>query len=127
MQGADAASEQVLGSDGPARGYCAFLGSVRCSAPPLPWGARLTLSPQRVSPGQEVLIPGFSIEELLPEKPAEYYRYKGSLTTPPCHPTVLWTVFRNPVQISKEQVTVVPFQSETTQSLGPSIPPTTTS
>ncbi|XP_039721303.1 carbonic anhydrase 12 isoform X2 [Pteropus medius] len=54
--------------------------------------------------GQEVLIPGFSIEELLPERPAEYYRYKGSLTTPPCHPTVLWTVFRNPVQISQEQL-----------------------
>ncbi|KAK2491660.1 hypothetical protein MC885_019436 [Smutsia gigantea] len=54
--------------------------------------------------GQEVRIPGFSIEELLPEKPAEYYRYRGSLTTPPCHPTVLWTVFRNPVQISKEQL-----------------------
>ncbi|XP_015996596.2 carbonic anhydrase 12 isoform X2 [Rousettus aegyptiacus] len=54
--------------------------------------------------GQEVPIPGFSIEELLPEKPAEYYRYKGSLTTPPCHPTVLWTVFRNPVQISQEQL-----------------------
>eukprot|EP00071_Canis_lupus_P035187 XP_022268744.1 carbonic anhydrase 12 isoform X3 [Canis lupus familiaris] len=54
--------------------------------------------------GQEVLIPGFSIEELLPERPEEYYRYKGSLTTPPCHPTVLWTVFRNPVQISQEQL-----------------------
>ncbi|XP_027427932.1 carbonic anhydrase 12 isoform X7 [Zalophus californianus] len=54
--------------------------------------------------GQEVLIPGFSIEELLPERPDEYYRYKGSLTTPPCHPTVLWTVFRNPVQISQEQL-----------------------
>ncbi|XP_045666757.1 carbonic anhydrase 12 isoform X2 [Ursus americanus] len=54
--------------------------------------------------GQAVLIPGFSIEELLPERPDEYYRYKGSLTTPPCHPTVLWTVFRNPVQISQEQL-----------------------
>ncbi|XP_037358545.1 carbonic anhydrase 12 isoform X1 [Talpa occidentalis] len=54
--------------------------------------------------GQEVFIPGFSIEELLPERPNEYYRYKGSLTTPPCHPTVLWTVFRNPVQISQEQL-----------------------
>ncbi|XP_004758803.1 carbonic anhydrase 12 isoform X1 [Mustela putorius furo] len=54
--------------------------------------------------GQEVLIPGFSIEELLPERPDEYYRYKGSLTTPPCHPTVLWTVFRNAVQISQEQL-----------------------
>ncbi|XP_019610932.1 carbonic anhydrase 12 isoform X1 [Rhinolophus sinicus] len=54
--------------------------------------------------GQEVFIPGFSIEELLPERPAEYYHYKGSLTTPPCHPSVLWTVFRNPVQISQEQL-----------------------
>ncbi|XP_057578729.1 carbonic anhydrase 12 isoform X3 [Hippopotamus amphibius kiboko] len=54
--------------------------------------------------GQEVSIPGFSIEELLPERPEEYYRYRGSLTTPPCYPTVLWTVFRNPVQISQEQL-----------------------
>uniref|UniRef100_A0A8D0WAN5 Alpha-carbonic anhydrase domain-containing protein n=1 Tax=Sus scrofa TaxID=9823 RepID=A0A8D0WAN5_PIG len=53
---------------------------------------------------QKVHIPGFSIEELLPERPEEYYRYRGSLTTPPCHPTVLWTVFRNPVQISQEQL-----------------------
>lgn len=50
-------------------------------------------------------IPTFNIEELLPEKPAEYYRYRGSLTTPPCYPSVLWTVFRNPVHVSQEQVT----------------------
>lgn len=60
---------------------------------------------QCVSPGQQALIPGFNIEELLPESPGEYYRYEGSLTTPPCYPTVLWTVFRNPVQISQDQVT----------------------
>ncbi|XP_007166034.1 carbonic anhydrase 12 isoform X1 [Balaenoptera acutorostrata] len=54
--------------------------------------------------GQEVSIPGFSIEELLPKRPEEYYRYRGSLTTPPCYPTVLWTVFRNPVQISQQQL-----------------------
>ncbi|KAM6202466.1 carbonic anhydrase 12 [Rhynchocyon petersi] len=54
--------------------------------------------------GQEVSIPGFNIEELLPKKPDEYYRYRGSLTTPPCNPTVIWTVFRNPVQISQEQL-----------------------
>ncbi|XP_030617551.1 carbonic anhydrase 12 isoform X1 [Delphinapterus leucas] len=55
--------------------------------------------------GQEVSIPGFSIEELLPKRPEEYYRYRGSLTTPPCYPTVLWTVFRNPVEISQQQLT----------------------
>ncbi|KAL0601313.1 Carbonic anhydrase 12 [Plecturocebus cupreus] len=54
--------------------------------------------------GQEAFIPGFNVEELLPERTAEYYRYQGSLTTPPCNPTVLWTVFRNPVQISQEQL-----------------------
>nr|XP_020038407.1 carbonic anhydrase 12 [Castor canadensis] len=54
--------------------------------------------------GQQKLIPGFNIEELLPERPDEYYRYEGSLTTPPCNPTVLWTIFRNPVQISQNQL-----------------------
>lgn len=54
--------------------------------------------------GQEMLVPAFDVEELLPEKPDEYFRYQGSLTTPPCHPTVLWTIFRNPVQISQEQL-----------------------
>ncbi|XP_049640117.1 carbonic anhydrase 12 isoform X1 [Suncus etruscus] len=54
--------------------------------------------------GQEMLVPAFNIEELLPERPDEYYRYQGSLTTPPCHPSVLWTIFRNPVQISQEQL-----------------------
>lgn len=87
-----------------------FLGSSHMLSCTSATGARPTSSPHHVFPGQEVLIPGFSIEELLPERPAEYYRYKGSLTTPPCHPTVLWTVFRNPVQISREQVPVVPLQ-----------------
>lgn len=72
-------------------------------------GEQVDIIPQHVSPGQEVSIPGFSIEELLPKRPEEYYRYRGSLTTPPCYPTVLWTVFRNPVEISQQQVTVVLF------------------
>ncbi|XP_016048368.1 carbonic anhydrase 12 isoform X2 [Erinaceus europaeus] len=54
--------------------------------------------------GQNKSIPGFSLEELLPERPHEFYRYHGSLTTPPCHPTVLWTVFRNTVKISGDQL-----------------------
>ncbi|KAM5291684.1 carbonic anhydrase 12 [Ctenodactylus gundi] len=70
--------------------------------------------------GQQVLIPGFNIKELLPEKPAEYYRYEGSLTTPPCHPTVLWTVFRNPVQVSKEQMLALETALYCTQMDDPS-------
>lgn len=54
--------------------------------------------------GQKAQVPGFNIQELLPKNMNEYYRYEGSLTTPPCYPSVLWTVFRHPVHISEEQV-----------------------
>ncbi|KAI5100512.1 carbonic anhydrase 12 isoform X1 [Silurus meridionalis] len=53
--------------------------------------------------GQKLQVAGFNIRELLPTRLDEYYRYDGSLTTPPCYPSVLWTVFRNPVSISLRQ------------------------
>ncbi|NXR15697.1 CAH12 anhydrase, partial [Semnornis frantzii] len=55
---------------------------------------------------QTAQIPGFNILELLPDRLDEYYRYEGSLTTPPCYPSVLWTVFRHPVEISQEQASL---------------------
>ncbi|XP_043933685.1 carbonic anhydrase 12 [Protopterus annectens] len=70
---------------------------------------------------QEVQIPAFSIRNLLPVTLNEYYRYNGSLTTPPCYPSVLWTVFRQPVKISQEQL----FSLETalfSSNVGDSIP-----
>ena len=33
-----------------------------------------------------------------------YYRYTGSLTHPPCMQPVMWSVYVNPVHISKETV-----------------------
>ncbi|XP_059496148.1 carbonic anhydrase 12 isoform X2 [Stegostoma tigrinum] len=54
--------------------------------------------------GKEIKIPGFNINDLLPRELDEYFRYNGSLTTPPCYPSVMWTVFRKPVQISSEQL-----------------------
>ncbi|XP_036297775.1 carbonic anhydrase 14 [Pipistrellus kuhlii] len=54
--------------------------------------------------GQATAVPPFSVKELLPEELAQYFRYNGSLTTPPCHQSVLWTVFSQKVQISKEQL-----------------------
>uniref|UniRef100_A0A673YR18 carbonic anhydrase n=1 Tax=Salmo trutta TaxID=8032 RepID=A0A673YR18_SALTR len=52
---------------------------------------------------QRVQVPAFNIRNLLPVLLDEYYRYDGSLTTPPCYPSVLWTVFKNPVTISLKQ------------------------
>ncbi|XP_078056264.1 carbonic anhydrase 12 [Mustelus asterias] len=53
---------------------------------------------------KEIKMPGFNINDLLPRQLDEYYRYNGSLTTPPCYPSVLWTVFRQSVQISSDQL-----------------------
>lgn len=57
--------------------------------------------------GQTLQIPGFDVQQLVPERLDEYFRYEGSLTTPPCNPSVLWSVFRNPVFISEEQLLVL--------------------
>ena len=44
-----------------------------------------------------------SAAALLPAKRA-YYRFSGSLTTPPCSEGVRWLVMKNPVTVSKAQV-----------------------
>ncbi|NXI30445.1 CAH14 anhydrase, partial [Sterrhoptilus dennistouni] len=54
--------------------------------------------------GQTVAIPSFSIQDLLPTHLDRYYRYNGSLTTPPCFQSVLWTLFPQPVLISQAQL-----------------------
>ena len=41
---------------------------------------------------------------LLPEDIDRYYRYQGSLTTPPCSEIVTWLVLKLPVEISKLQI-----------------------
>uniref|UniRef100_A0A8C6PLV6 Carbonic anhydrase XIV n=1 Tax=Nothobranchius furzeri TaxID=105023 RepID=A0A8C6PLV6_NOTFU len=51
-------------------------------------------------------IPAFDVQSLFPEDLGRYYRYNGSLTTPPCYQSVIWTVFHERVQISKAQVSL---------------------
>ncbi|XP_064588735.1 carbonic anhydrase 14 isoform X6 [Zonotrichia leucophrys gambelii] len=59
---------------------------------------------RRPAGGQTVAIPAFSIRELLPEQLERYYRYNGSLTTPPCSQSVLWNLLPQPVRISRAQL-----------------------
>ncbi len=52
---------------------------------------------------KQVVAATISALDLLPQD-RDYYRYNGSLTTPPCTEGVRWIVLKNPLTVSKEQV-----------------------
>jgi carbonic anhydrase len=55
--------------------------------------------------GDPVTVEGITINatDLLPAD-LDYYRYIGSLTTPPCTEDVLWHMLATPVELSDEQI-----------------------
>jgi len=56
------------------------------------------------STGSKVdLSPSIPAEGLLPAN-RDYYRFNGSLTTPPCTEGVWWFVIKEPVTVSQEQI-----------------------
>ncbi|XP_032069907.1 carbonic anhydrase 14-like [Thamnophis elegans] len=57
--------------------------------------------------GEETAVAGFDVAKLLPDDLDRYFRYNGSLTTPPCYQTVNWTVFNQTVRLSQEQISVL--------------------
>ncbi|KAI1882399.1 hypothetical protein AGOR_G00250290 [Albula goreensis] len=64
-----------------------------------------TLVPAVAFKGKTVPVTPFPLNSLLPTKNiSQYYRYHGSLTTPPCSKAVLWTVYEVPVYVSYEQL-----------------------
>ncbi|XP_067835002.1 carbonic anhydrase-like [Heptranchias perlo] len=44
-----------------------------------------------------------NLEKIIPWKLAPFYRYRGSLTTPPCAENVIWTVLDQPMHMSVSQ------------------------
>ena len=55
--------------------------------------------------GEKNSLPGaINVMSLLPEN-RDYYRFNGSLTTPPCTEGVEWLVMKHPVKLSQSQIT----------------------
>ncbi|XP_078535927.1 carbonic anhydrase 4 [Lissotriton helveticus] len=56
--------------------------------------------------GNTTVIGRLKLKDLIPEegKLDRYFRYNGSLTTPSCNETVLWTVFEEPIPLSQRQI-----------------------
>ena len=46
----------------------------------------------------------FELTSLLPTDLSRFYRYSGSLTTPGCYESVIWTVFDNEITLSRAQL-----------------------
>lgn len=59
------------------------------------------VEPDLTSP---VSIPHMYLWQLLPSNTHHFYRYYGSLTTPGCFESVVWTVFTTPQTISQKQM-----------------------
>ncbi|KAK3868595.1 hypothetical protein Pcinc_026030 [Petrolisthes cinctipes] len=57
-----------------------------------------------LKPNEQVTISPMPLSYFLPYDTLGFYRYKGSLTTPPCSEVVIWTVFSNKLKISDEQI-----------------------
>ncbi|WP_392565175.1 carbonic anhydrase family protein [Utexia brackfieldae] len=53
---------------------------------------------------EEKIEQPFNFSKLFPTD-KHYYRYSGSLTTPPCTEGVTWFVMKEPVEMSKQQIT----------------------
>ncbi|XP_078018173.1 carbonic anhydrase 15 isoform X2 [Epinephelus lanceolatus] len=63
--------------------------------------SRLCILPQ----GQTTKVKPFPLMNLLPKhNMSQYYRYYGSLTTPPCSQVVVWTLYEVPIYISWSQL-----------------------
>ncbi|XP_050953309.1 carbonic anhydrase 6 isoform X1 [Labeo rohita] len=54
--------------------------------------------------GQAMNITNLNVRSMFPDNLSHFFRYQGSLTTPPCHESILWTVFDTPITLSHTQI-----------------------
>ncbi|XP_061115098.1 carbonic anhydrase 6-like [Conger conger] len=54
--------------------------------------------------GQSMTLTTLNVRSMLPENLSQFFRYQGSLTTPPCYESIIWTVFDTPITLSHNQI-----------------------
>jgi len=64
---------------------------------------KLIKMPTHITQKNSLCQENLKAKDLLPKNTA-YYRFNGSLTTPPCSEGVRWFVLKEPIEISKEQL-----------------------
>jgi carbonic anhydrase len=69
-------------------------------------------------PGSSTDVPAFNLLNLLPNNKDCFYRYQGSLTTPPCSEQVVWTVLDETIGVSHRQLEEFRHLQYTTPSGG---------
>ncbi|NXU78957.1 CAH6 anhydrase, partial [Oreotrochilus melanogaster] len=57
--------------------------------------------------GQSTKLTSLDVQAMLPENLSHFYRYQGSLTTPPCFESVTWTIFHSPIVLSHTQISLL--------------------
>ena len=62
--------------------------------------------PKQKDQKNQVLLENASLQSFFP-KDASYYRFDGSLTTPPCSEGVAWFVLKQPMNMSKAQIQAI--------------------
>ncbi|KAL7056435.1 hypothetical protein AAHC03_021191 [Spirometra sp. Aus1] len=67
-------------------------------------GKLLSVISQLNKAGSTVRVNSFDPKVLLPANRDEFFRYHGSLTTPPCTENVQWTVMRNPLFVTNQDL-----------------------
>lgn len=45
-----------------------------------------------------------TLASLIGQKRRDFWRYEGSLTTPPCTEDLIWTLFKEPIVLSERQI-----------------------
>uniref|UniRef100_A0A8C4RYX8 Carbonic anhydrase n=1 Tax=Erpetoichthys calabaricus TaxID=27687 RepID=A0A8C4RYX8_ERPCA len=56
---------------------------------------------------QTTTMTSINVRAMLPENLSHFYRYHGSLTTPPCFESITWTVFDTPITLSYNQIRIL--------------------